>query len=74
MDLEATEKWIEAEDCQLATQREHEKEAHNLQMFCLHLQYQGAVAAGTGQFGMSQFGGATGNDTANPGDSRCETL
>jgi len=53
IDLEATEKQLQAEDCQLVAQhqQEHEKEAHNLQMFHLCLQYQGAAAVGVGQFG-----------------------
>ena len=45
MDLEATEKWLQAEDHQLAAkhQQECKKEAHDLQMFCLCLQYQGLL-------------------------------
>ena len=62
MDLEATEKRLHAEDRRLAAQhqREREKEAHDLQMFRLCLQYQGAGAA-TEQFGnLNAFGGAAG--------------
>ena len=71
MDLEATEKRLQAEDCQLAVQhqQEHEKEAHDLQMFHLHLQYQGTGTTGTTQFGdLNAFGGAGGNDMANLGE------
>jgi hypothetical protein len=58
MDLEANDKRLQAEDRRLAAQhqREREKEAHDLQMFRLRLQYQGAGAAGVGQFGGQQFG------------------
>ena len=62
MDLEATEKRLHAEDRRLAAQhqREREKEAHDLQMFRLRLQYQGAGAAAQ-QFGdLNAFGGAAG--------------
>jgi type I site-specific restriction endonuclease len=57
IDLEASEKQLQAEDHWLTAQHqwEHEKEAHDLQMFCLHLQYQGANAIGVGQFGAQQF-------------------
>ena len=57
IDIEATEKRLQAEDRRLAAQhqREREKEAHNLQMFRLRMQYQGAGAAGTAQFGAQQF-------------------
>jgi hypothetical protein len=73
IDLEATEKQLQAEDRRLAAQhqREREKEAHDLQMLRLRLQYQGAGAAGPAQFGAQQFdnlnafGGAVGNDAAN---------
>ena len=77
MDLEATDKQLQAEDCRLAAQhqREREKEAHDLQMFCLCLQYQGAGTTGTAQFGAQQFrldlgvfGGAVGSDVANTGE------
>jgi hypothetical protein len=59
MDLEANEKRLQAEDRRLASQhqREREKEAHDLQMLRLRLQYQGANAAGMahiGQFGAQQ--------------------
>jgi hypothetical protein len=65
MDLEANEKQLQAEDRRLAAQhqREREKEAHDLQMFCLRLQYQGS---GGTQFRVPQFqdpeafGGVTG--------------
>jgi hypothetical protein len=56
LDLDATEKRHHAEDRRLAAQhqREREKEAHDLQMFRLRLQYQGAGA----QFGnVNAFGG-----------------
>ena len=77
IDLEATEKWLQAEDRRLAAQhqQEHEKEAHDLQMFRLHLQYQGAATVGVGPFGAQQFGAAhqfedsnmlTGSSIANP--------
>jgi hypothetical protein len=58
IDLEANEKRLQAEDRRLAAQhqREREKEAHAMQMFRLRLQYQGANAAGMGQFGAQQFG------------------
>ena len=58
MDLDANEKRLQAEDRRLAAQhqREREKEAHDLQMFRLRLQYQGANAAGMAQFGGEQFG------------------
>ena len=58
MDLEANDKRLQAEDRRLTAQhqREREKEAHNLQMFRLRLQYQGAGATGVGQFGAQQFG------------------
>ena len=68
MNLEATEKRLEAEARQLTAQhqREREKEAHNMQMLRLRLQYQGAGAAGAQQFdNLNAFGGATGNDVAN---------
>jgi hypothetical protein len=75
IDLEATEKQLQAEDCRLAAQhqQEREKEAHDLQMLHLRLQYQGAGAAnyGAAQFGaqdfgdFNAFGGAAGNDVAN---------
>ena len=73
MDLEATEKQLQAEDCQLTAQhqREREKEAHDLQMFRLRLQYQRAGDTGTAQFGAQRFDnldvfeGATGSDMAN---------
>jgi hypothetical protein len=71
IDIEATEKRLQAEDRRLAAQhqREREKEAHDLQMFRLRLQYQGAGAAaqfGAQQFGdLNMFGGAAGNDVAN---------
>ena len=75
MDLEATEKRLQADDRRLAAQhqREREKEAHDLQMFRLRLQYQGAGATGTAQYGAQQFdnlnafGGAAGTrgDVAN---------
>ena len=57
IDLEATEKRLQAEDHRLTAQhqRECEKEAHNLQMFRLRLQYQGAATVGVGQFGTQQF-------------------
>lgn len=53
IDLEANKKWLQAEDHQLAAQHqwERKKKVHDLQMFCLHLQYQGAGATGMGQFG-----------------------
>lgn len=62
MDLEANEKRLQAEDRRLASQhqREREKEAHDMQMLRLRLQYQGANAAGMaqmGQFGAQPFGG-----------------
>ena len=77
IDLEATEKQLQAEDHRLTAQhqQEHEKEAHNLQMFCLCLQYQGAAAMGVGLFGTQQFSAAyqfedsnmlTGSSIANP--------
>ena len=52
IDLEANEKWLQAEDRCLAAQyqREREKEAHDLQMFRLRLQYQGASTPNAGQF------------------------
>jgi hypothetical protein len=58
MDLDANEKRLQAEDRRLAAQhqREREKEAHDLQMFRLRLQYQGANAGGLEQFGAQQFG------------------
>jgi hypothetical protein len=58
MDLEANEKRLQAEDRRLAAQhqREREKEVHAMQMFRLRMQYQGANAAGMGQFGAQQFG------------------
>ena len=60
IDLKATKKWLQAEDCQLAAQHqwECEKEARDLQMFHLCLQYQGAATVGVGQFGIQQFGAA----------------
>lgn len=61
MALDANEKRLQAEDRRLAAQhqREREKEAHDLQMFRLRLQYQGSNAAGIGhmgQFRAQQFG------------------
>ena len=58
IDLEATKKWLQAEDHQLAAQHQQErkKEAHDLQMFYLHLQYQGAATVGVGQFGTPVWG------------------
>jgi hypothetical protein len=70
IDLEATEKQLQAEDRRLAAQHQRE-EAHDFQMLRLHLQYQGAGAAGPAQFGAQQFdnlnafGRAVGNDAAN---------
>jgi len=75
MDLDANEKRLQADDRRLAAQhqREREKEAHDLQMFRLRLQYQGANAAGMGhmgQFGVQQFGDAAafGGGAGGPGD------
>lgn len=74
MDLDANEKRLQAEDRRLAAQhqREREKEAHDLQMFRLCLQYQGANAAGLEQFGLGaqQFGNpaAFGDPAAFGGD------
>ena len=73
IDLEANDKRLQAEDHQLAAQhqQEHEKEAHNLQMFRLCLQYQGAGATGAAQFGaqpfdnLNVFGGAARSDVPN---------
>jgi hypothetical protein len=73
MDLEATDKRLLAEDRRLAAQhqREREKEAHDLQMFRLRLQYQGPGATGTAQSSAQQFdnlnafGGGAGSDVAN---------
>jgi hypothetical protein len=62
LDLDATEKRLHAEDRRLTAQhqREREKEAHDLQMFRLRLQYQGAGASAQ-QFGnLNAFGGAVG--------------
>jgi hypothetical protein len=69
MDLEVTDKWLQAKDHQLAAQhqQECEKEAHNLQMFHLHLQYQEAGAVGIGQFGAQQFGVQQFGDSDMPG-------
>ena len=75
IDLDATEKKLQAENRRLAAQhqREREKEAHDLQMLRLRLQYQGAGATGAAQFGvepyddLNAFGGAAGNDVANEG-------
>lgn len=76
MDLEASEKRLQAEDRRLTAQhqREREKEAHDLQMLRLRLQYQGAGVAGAAQFNAQQFddlnafgGAAAGNDVANEG-------
>ena len=68
IDLEATEKQHQAEDCRLAAQhqQECEKEAHDLQMFHLHLQYQRAGATGTVLFdNLNAFGGAAGSNMVN---------
>lgn len=73
MDLEATDKRLQAEDRRLAAQhqREREKEAHDLQMFRLRLQYQGAGATGAAQFdaqpfdNLNAFRGVAGSDVAN---------
>ena len=68
IDLEATDKQLQAKDRRLAAQhqREREKEAHDLQMLRLRLQYQGAGAVGAQQFdNLNVFGGAVGNDAAN---------
>jgi len=60
IDVEASEKQMQAEDHQTTAkhQWECEKEVHDLQMLCLCIQYQGtSTAAGMGQFGMTQFAG-----------------
>ena len=73
MDLEANEKQHQADDRRLAAQhqREREKEAHDLQMLRLRLQYQGVATAGIAQFGaqpfddLNAFGGAAGGNVEN---------
>ena len=71
MDLDANEKRLQSEDRRLAAQhqREREKEAHDLQMFRLRLQYRGAGAAGVGQFleEPELFGGVTEGEASNFG-------
>ena len=53
---------------------QHEMEAHDLQIFHLCLQYQGAATVGAGEFGVPQFGdsnmlgGVTGSGIANLGE------
>ena len=62
MDIEVNRKCLEAEDCQISTQHqcEHEKEQHDMQILCLHLQHQGhsgitgcATPAGLGMEGLA---------------------
>jgi hypothetical protein len=65
IDLEATGKHLEAEDCRIAAQhqRERERDKHDMDMLRLCLQYQGGgggsgvvpgLATPAGQFGMEQ--------------------
>jgi hypothetical protein len=64
LDIEAAGKRHEAEDRRIAAQhkREHEKEQHEMEMLCLHLQFQGGsegsgvagLVMSTVQFGMDQ--------------------
>ena len=69
MDLEATEKKLQAEDRRLTAQhqREREKEAHDLQMLRLRLQYQRTGATGTAQFGAQRFDNLDLNAFGGPG-------
>jgi hypothetical protein len=63
MSLDANEKCLQLEDHQMTAQhqQEHKKEEqHDLQMLCLHLQYQGSNAAvGPVSFLMDQLAGGT---------------
>ncbi|KAF8222864.1 hypothetical protein L208DRAFT_1381681 [Tricholoma matsutake] len=58
INLEANKKQLQAEECWIIAQHqwECEKEAHNIQMLHLHLQYQEAGGSGVGQFRTAQFG------------------
>ena len=69
INLEANDKRLQAEDRRIIAQhqQEREKEAHDMQMLRLRLQYQGAGVSGMGQFGTTQFGDHGAFGGAGPG-------
>jgi len=69
INLEANNKWLQAEDHRIIAQHqwEHEKEVHDMQMLRLRLQYQGAGVSSMGQFGTTQFGDHGAFGGAGPG-------
>ena len=71
MDLEATEKRLQDEHHRLTAQhqRECEKDAHDMQMLRLRLQYQGAGAAGAQQLRTVHSPTCSAGNSRNPADS-----